>query len=65
MILNREKKPSYFQSCKTDIQRGVLESRQVGRMFKLVNPKRKDQASVCKDSCQFMTLVRQNIKVLL
>ena len=32
------------------IYRDVLESRQVGRLFKLMNPKQEDQASVHNDS---------------
>ena len=57
MKLNREKKLSYFQSCRTDIQSGVLESRQVGRTFKLVNPKHEDPASVRNDSLSLNLLV--------
>ena len=36
------------RSC--TVYRDVLESRQVGRMFKFVNPKHKGWASVCNDS---------------
>ena len=54
MTVNHKKKLSYFQSCRTGIQKGVyrhvLESRQVRRMFKLVNCKHEDQASVHNDS---------------
>ena len=32
------------------VYRDVLESRQIGRVFKLVNPKHEDQASVCNDN---------------
>ena len=35
----------------------VLQSRQVGRMFKLVNPKHKDQASARNDSLGLNLLV--------
>ena len=67
MTLNRKKKRSYFQSCRTDIQSGVklfklftclfLQSRQVGRTFKLVNPKHKGRASVRNDSFSLNLLV--------
>ena len=45
--------------CKGDytVYRDVLKSRQVGRTFKLVNPKHKDQASVRNDSLGFNLLV--------
>ena len=39
------------------VHRDVLESRQVGRMFKLVNPKHKNQVSVCNDSLSLNLLV--------
>ena len=57
MKLNREKKQSYFQSCRTDIQSGVLESRQVGRTFKLLILKHEDPASVLNDSLSLNLLL--------
>ena len=39
------------------IYRYVLESRMVGRKFELVNPKHKDQASVCNDFLSLNLLV--------
>ena len=39
------------------VYRDVLESRQVGKMFKLVNPKHKNQASVHNDSLSLNLLV--------
>ena len=39
------------------VYRDVLESRMVGRKFKLVNPKHKDQASVCNDFLSLNLLV--------
>ena len=49
MTVSHKKKLSYFQSCRTVIQKGVY--RHVMRMFKLVNCKYEDQASVRNDSC--------------
>ena len=40
-----------------NVHRDVLESRQVGRMFKLVNPKHKNQVSVRNDSLSLNLLV--------
>ena len=37
--------------------RDVLENRQVGRMFKLVNPKHKDCVSVCNNCLSHNLLV--------
>ena len=39
------------------VYRDVLESRMVRRKFKLVNPKHKDQASVCNDFLSLNLLV--------
>ena len=56
MTLNREKIsmfPNLHNSClrgSYTVYRDVLESTQVGRTFKLVNPKHEDRASVHNDS---------------
>ena len=58
MILNCEKKLSFpeLQNCYSKgsltVYRDILESRQVGKTFKLVNPKHEDRASVRNDSCR-------------
>ena len=39
-----------FQKGSYTVYRDVLESRHIGRAFKLVNPKHEEQASVCNDN---------------
>ena len=63
MTLNREiisLFPNLYNSClrgSYTVYRDVLESRQVGRTFKLVNPKHENRTSVRNDSLNFNLFV--------
>ena len=58
MTLNREKKLSYFQSC---VYRDVLESRQVGRTFKvLMLPSIFEKLKTCSNRTKSLLIVDQS-----
>ena len=46
MTLNREKNVACLQNYRSDVYRNVLENKQVGKEFKLVNPKLEDQLKI-------------------
>ena len=46
MTLNREKNVACLQTYRSDVYRNVLENKQVGKEFKLVNPKLEDQLKI-------------------